>query len=382
MPESSLIRCLLVDDDEGARHLTQSILEEIPWADFDLDWVATFGEGKQAIERQEHDVYLIDYQLSDRAGTGIDLVREARENGHRAPMILLTGKGGYDVDLAALEAGLSDYLDKSRVDRELLSHTIRYAMERARSQAALRESEARHRSMFDHLPVGLFRTSPEGELMHANPALLELLGSPSRDTLEFEYARNFFVSPAHMHGFAERLAQIGVVRAFESDLKLTDGSLIRVRCTARAHRAEDGTIVYFEGILEDASDELAVGELHAEAERFRFIYRESNQASVLLDLQGHVRDFNPAFQRAFGYRPGELTGRYLPDLVEQNERDSLAEEIRVTASGGGNPRPSRRGLRTSDGRLRRAQARLGAVRSRMGNPDHILMLFEDVEKAV
>ena len=111
-----------------ARHLTASILSEIPWGEFDLDWVDTFADGRQAIERREHDVYLIDYHLSDQAGTGIDLVREAREKEHRAPMILLTGKGGYDVDEAALEAGLSDYLDKSRVDRELLAHTIRYAI--------------------------------------------------------------------------------------------------------------------------------------------------------------------------------------------------------------------------------------------------------------
>ena len=236
--------------------------------------------------------------------------------------------------------------------------------------------------MVDHLPVGLFRTSPDGELLHANPALLRILGSPDQDTLEFEYARNFFVSPGHMHGFAERLAQFGVVRAFESELRLTDGNLIRVRCTARAHRAEDGAIAYFEGIMEDTSDEAAVGDLHAEAERFRWIYRESNLASVLLDLYGHVREFNPAFQHAYGHHPGTLTGRYLPDLVEPVERDSLAEEIRVTASGGGNPRPSRRGLRTADGRFRRAQARLGVVRSRIGSPDHILLLLEDLERAV
>lgn len=253
MPEPTRIRCLLIDDDEGAFHLTQDMLRHIPWAEFELEWIETFAKGQEAIAKQEHDVYLIDYQLGDDSGIG--LARNARAAGNRAPMILLTGKGRYEVDVEAMEAGFSDYLGKINLDPALLERSIRYSMERVRAETALRESEARHQAMFDHLPIGLFRTSLDGKLLDANPALVQILGRPNRDELQCLYASNLFVSPEHRQAFAERLDRFGVVGGFESDLRRPDGRTIRVRCSARAHRSENGTTLYFEGALEDVSAE-------------------------------------------------------------------------------------------------------------------------------
>lgn len=252
MPEPARIRCLLIDDDEAAFILTQALMDQIPWADFELEWVSTYQEGEEAIAREEHDVYLIDYKLGD--DSGIDLAKSARQQGNHAPMILLTGKGRYGVDLEAMESGLSDYLDKTKVDADLLERSIRYAIDRARADAALRDSEARHRAMFDHLPIGLFRASMDGELLDANPALVQLLGYPDREALDVEYARNFFVSPGHRQDFLDHLEQSGVIRGFESQLEDADGRIIRVRCTARAHRGEDGTTLYLEGAVEEIRD--------------------------------------------------------------------------------------------------------------------------------
>lgn len=252
MPESTRIRCLLIDDDQAAFKLTRAIMDQIPWAEFHLEWLPTSQEGELAMSHREHDVYLVDYLIGD--DSGIDLVRRARQKGNRAPMILLTGKGRHDVDLEAMEAGISDYLDKSRVDPNLLERSIRYSMERARGEAALRASEERNRALFEHLPIGLYRTSLDGELMEANPALIQILGRPDRDDLEFVYARTFFVSPSHRQAFLDRLDQFGVVRGFESDLKRADGQTIRVRCAARVHRDEDGSVLYVEGAVENVSE--------------------------------------------------------------------------------------------------------------------------------
>ena len=232
--------------------MTKVMAGNIPRAKIELDWVSSYEEGMDALREQEHDVYLVDYFLEDK--DGLKLVREAREMGIRKPMIMLTGRGSHAVDIEAMKAGASDYLVKGKVDEDVLERSIRYALERQQAEEALRESESRHRGMFDHLPIGLYRTNAQGDLMDANPALVRLLEYPDRETLETEYAGELFVNPADRQRFGDMLDEFGVVRRFETHLKCLDGTLILVRNTARAHRSEDGDILYIEGAIEDVAD--------------------------------------------------------------------------------------------------------------------------------
>jgi DNA-binding response OmpR family regulator len=80
----------------------------------------------------EHDVYLVDYVLGKK--NGLDVLHEAREKGCKAPIILLTGRGDREVDLAAMKAGAVDYLDKENLRAPSLERSIRYAIERKRTE--------------------------------------------------------------------------------------------------------------------------------------------------------------------------------------------------------------------------------------------------------
>ena len=379
MANDERIEVLLVDDDEAAFLMTRAILDQIPRAEFAVDWVRTVAEAEPLIAAHEHDIYLIDYMIGE--DSGIDLVRRARASQNRAPMILLTGKGRYEVDVEAMEAGVSDYLDKTKIDPDVVERSIRYAIDRARSEAALRESEARHRSMFDHLPIGLFRTSAEGELLDANPALAQLLGHPDRDALANRYARAFFVEPARSEEFLERLEKHGVVRGFESELERPDGSVVHVRTAARSHRTENGTMVYIEGAVEDVSEAREAHDVHGGAARFRWVFEGSGLPIVLVTLEGAIRDANPAFLRAFGYRDGELNGRPLVELAEGDDRGALGSELAEVAKGERDTSEAERRLSASDGETLWARTRTGLVRSFQGEPDHLIVLFEDVAEA-
>ena len=91
MQNDDTIRVLLIDDDEAAMLLASAILEQIPSSSFHLDWVSTFDQGRESMAKREHDVYLIDYMIGDHSG--IELVRHARAELHRAPMILFDRQG-------------------------------------------------------------------------------------------------------------------------------------------------------------------------------------------------------------------------------------------------------------------------------------------------
>ena len=123
------IRVLLVDDDKDEESLTRSLLARVERARYLLDWVPTFGEGLASIAEENHDAYLIDQNLGAR--TGVELVREARQAGSLAPLIMLTGHRDRATDLAALDAGATDFLVKGRTDAALFDRTIRYSISHA-----------------------------------------------------------------------------------------------------------------------------------------------------------------------------------------------------------------------------------------------------------
>lgn len=143
---NNFLRVLLVDDDEDEYILTQSLLSDRPHGsgEFEpvsirLDWVATYEAALQAFEQDRYDIYLVDYQLGER--DGIELLRTVRRNGSHAPIIVLTGQGSYSVDLEAMRAGATDYLSKREVTGPLLERTIRYALDRQRTEDALRRAQ-------------------------------------------------------------------------------------------------------------------------------------------------------------------------------------------------------------------------------------------------
>lgn len=251
-PKDRPIHVLLIDDDQSEFVMTESLLSRVGAGTIQLSWVSSYEEAVQALERDEHDLYLVDYMLGDR--NGLELIRAAKNLGVHSPLIMLTGKGGREIDMEAMEAGAADYLVKGKLDPELMERSIRYALERSRTEAALRESERRHRQFFDHLPIGLHRTTPAGEVVDANPALAETLGYPDRETLRTRYAANLYVKPEERERFMELLEQDGQVVGFETELQRFDGKTIRVRNSARAVRSTDGEVIYIEGVVEDLSE--------------------------------------------------------------------------------------------------------------------------------
>jgi len=133
------IRVLLVEDDADDYTLTRDLLGEIEGRQFHLDWVASYDAALEAIRRQEHDVYLLDYRLGER--TGLELLREAVAIGAHKPMILLTGQGAREVDMEAMRSGAADYIIKEQLDASLLERAIRYAMAHKRTEEALRHMQ-------------------------------------------------------------------------------------------------------------------------------------------------------------------------------------------------------------------------------------------------
>ena len=307
------IRILLVEDDPTDATFTQAMLTRVRDAVVEVTWVSNVAEGLEALRVAQFDVALVDYLLGKE--NGLDLVRGATDLDVDTPMILLTGKGSKDVDLEALEAGVDDYLVKGRIDPDSLERALRYTLERSRSRAALVESEGRLRALFDHLPLGLFRCTPEGDFLDANPALVKLLGNPAPELLRSRYAGHFYVHPSDLDRMRAALERDGVVRSFESWLERGDGFHIPVRTTARAHRDSTGAVIYVEGVVEDVSEQESVHRIRSGQSRFRAVFDELGLDLVFTDGEGRIMDVSPGFAKRWDREPADLVMKSIDALL-------------------------------------------------------------------
>ena len=96
----------------------------------------------ERLERGGVDVVLLDFSLPD--SIGLDSYWELRDRHPEVPVIILTSLDDETLALRAVAEGAQDYLVKRKVDAPLLARAIRYAIERHRSELALRESEQRY----------------------------------------------------------------------------------------------------------------------------------------------------------------------------------------------------------------------------------------------
>ena len=170
-----LIKVLLVEDDEDDYVLIRDLLDEVREQHFQLDWVATFEEALQTIQHQQHDVYLVDYRLGER--NGLELLNTI-ESQYSVPVIILSGQGDRELDIAALRSGAADYLDKTYLHSSLLEHFIRASIERNRALNELQKSEQKYRELFER------ETQLRQELSRSNAELEEFAYIASHDLQE------------------------------------------------------------------------------------------------------------------------------------------------------------------------------------------------------
>ena len=129
------VRVLLIDDDQDDYLITRDLLAEIPAGEYQLDWSPDYESGLETFCKKEHDVVLLDYRLG--VHTGLELLNESHARNCVVPVILLTGQGEREIDLAAMRVGAADYLEKSRLDPTLLERSIRYACLQKQYEATL-----------------------------------------------------------------------------------------------------------------------------------------------------------------------------------------------------------------------------------------------------
>ena len=169
---------------------------------------------------------------------------------------------------------------------EMASALEQRTLEMQQAHEALKVSETHYRTVFEDVPAGLYRTTPDGKILDANPALLEMFGYPDQDSIRSVNTRDFYIHPAEREQVVILLENEDLVREYETQFRRFDGTVIWARDTMRAIRDANGRIQYYEGNLRDiTAHKMAQEELRRSAARSQAFLRISSRLNAQLDLE-------------------------------------------------------------------------------------------------
>jgi len=314
-------RLLIADDNPDDSELCLRELKRsgIP---FEAHVVSTRDEFAAKLRQEDIELVISDFRMN--GWTGLDALSIVKEIAPGVPLILLTGTLGDQLAVECIKRGVTDYVLKDQIGR--LSLAIRrsreerdlHEAERLVDQA-LRQSEARYRSLVDNAAYGIYWERPDGALVYANRALAEMLGYDSpAEFLALGNTAALYSNPARHNEIEESHRKEGRVDAFV-DWKRKDGRGVTVRLNGRCATDLDGSGSCLELMVEDVTERIALEAQLLQARKFEAIGQLAG---------GIAHDFNNMIGAILGWadmgieeaEPGSRLHRHFEKVRHQAER--------------------------------------------------------------
>ena len=262
---------------------------------------------------------------------------------------------------------------------------LRDTSERKAADAALRDSEARYRRLFDNVVEGVYSSTYDGRILTANPALVSMVGCASAQELLSIHTASLYADPLARERIVAAIERDGEVRNAEFELRRVDGSIITVLENGRAVRDEAGRIVGYEGSLTDIT-ERKHAELAAlqEKDKAQVTLQSIGDAVITTDAARRIESLNPVAEELTGWDAHDAQGRLLSEvfgLIAEPSREAVEDPIsvclrehRVVAVGDHSVLVNRRGQEIA------VKHSAAPIRDRAGHVIGAVMVFHDVSK--
>ncbi len=250
MTQPKDIRILIVDDDQDDFIITSEYIRHIPGTDYTIEWCPRYNDALQHMKQRDFELYFVDYRLG--AKSGVDLLKEALENNCEEPIILLTGKGSYNVDIEAMQLGAVDYLVKTELSIEKMERSIRYALDRSATMKALRANERKYRSVFEKSKDIVFIADATLTFKDVNEATTSILGYTKEEILTMKLV-DIIDLPEHRQQLVESLQSKNEVNDWEVLVQTRTGEKRNCIITVTQEQ-DDKNSSYVQGIIHDITN--------------------------------------------------------------------------------------------------------------------------------
>ncbi|MCG8371583.1 MAG: diguanylate cyclase, partial [Proteobacteria bacterium] len=260
------------------------------------------------------------------------------------------------------------------------------AIKRQLDEERLRNSEARYRGLFESVVDGVYITTREGDIVTANPALVDMLGFDSVEDLKAAgRTTELYVNPVDRERVFARLEAQGHVRNFEYRLRRKDGAEIVVLENSRAIYDDDGNVVAREGTITDITErKRAETRVFEEKERAQVTLQSIGDGVITTDADGNIDYINPVAQDLTGWDLRSARGNPVTDIimiVNGHTRAGCENPVmRCLKEGRVITLPEHSVLITKQGEEVPIQDSAAPIRDRIGNVIGSVMVFHDISR--
>jgi PAS domain S-box-containing protein len=199
---------------------------------------------------------------------------------------------------------------------------IRDITEEKIAEYKLLESEDKYRNLYDLAPVGLYRSSTNGQITMANRAMLEILGYPSLDELSaISLSPDGFGPLYNRKVFVDQVERFGEVKDLESLWTGKNEKLLVILENAKAIKDINGDIIYFDGSVEDITERKQFEKALADTQK-RYKHMVTNIKDVVYSVDGETGEYSylsPAFEKLLGYTE--------KDVLDMGGRKPFLEKV-------------------------------------------------------
>ncbi len=251
--ESVLMKILWIGQNEPLAHRLGNLLRE--GGKTDLSIVPTVNAALSQLGHNSFDAALFDLSGGKE---GLEQLTLLAVQAPRLPIIAMSASKDGNFAADVVRAGAQDYLAEEDLEAATLRRVFCCAVERHAEHVALIEEKDNYYGVFDHLVEGVFRTTPDGHYLLANVALARIYGYDSPAELMAsitDIARKLYVEEGRREEFIRLMQEHDTLSGFESRIYRKDDTIIWISENCRAVRDTQGKLLYYEGTVEDITEQ-------------------------------------------------------------------------------------------------------------------------------
>ena len=193
------------------------------------------------------------------------------------------------------------------------------------ARSTLEQTESEYQTLLEQFPIGVFRSLPDGTILDANRAALDILGINSCEEVTCSWRmQDFYVDPADRREILNQLLGTGKVHNIQVKCRRADGEIRTVLSSGYCFTSDPEHEVIVQATIHDITDLRETQDaLKDTDETLRTLVENALDMVLIVDKRGKIIYCSPSGKRFTGSEPEELLGRHVSELVHRDDKAAV-----------------------------------------------------------